>query len=60
MLMMVDFDENKRQLYPSVKTVEETAKPWKISIERHGAYEGMWRAIAYAGVVANTAAWLYF
>jgi hypothetical protein len=60
MLMQVDFDDQKRQLYPSIKTIEETASGWKISTERHGFYEGMWRAFTFAGLVANTATWLYF
>ena len=60
MLKQDDFDEAKRQSYPHCETASENAAPWKVPIARNGAYEGLWRAITYAGVVANTAAWLYF
>ena len=60
MLQQVDFDANKRQVYPHALTVEENSAPWKVPTERNGAYEGLWRVVTYAGIVANTAAWLYF
>jgi cytochrome oxidase assembly protein ShyY1 len=60
MLKQYDTDADKRQSYPSILTIEETAAPWKLPVERNGAYEGLWRAVTFAGVLANTAAWLYF
>ena len=30
-----------------------------ISASRHEAYETFWEGITYAGVLANTAVWLY-
>ena len=60
MLKQVDFDPNKRQTYPHCLTTDDHVSPWKIPKERNLAYESLWRMITYAGVVANTAAWLYF
>lgn len=60
MLKQYDVDADKRQVYPAVQTVDETASSFKLPIERNGAYEGLWRAVTFAGVLANTAAWLYF
>ena len=59
MLHMVDLDEDRRQVLPTVPTPAEMTQ-FKISPERHMAYEMMWRMMAFGGVVANTALWLYF
>ena len=59
MLHMVDFDEDRRQLLPNVPAAKEL-QSFVISPERHAAYEMMWRTIAFGGVIANTALWLYF
>ena len=59
MLHMVDFDDERRQVLPTCPTKTELTN-FVISPERHQAYEGMWRSLAFAGVVANTALWLYF
>jgi hypothetical protein len=32
---------------------------YAISPERHEAYKTFWNSITYAGVLANTAMWLY-
>ena len=58
MLHQIDFDANKRQLLPTVPTVEELTH-FRISAERHAAYEGLWRMVTFAGIFANTAVWLY-
>jgi cytochrome oxidase assembly protein ShyY1 len=59
MLHMIDFDEERRQLLPTVPTTSELTQ-FVIPPERHQAYEMMWRMLAFGGVVANTALWLYF
>ena len=59
MLHMVDFDEDRRQVLPTVPTAGELTR-FTISPERHAAYEMMWRTMAFGGVIANTALWLYF
>lgn len=59
MLHMVDFDEERRQVLPTAPTKGELTS-WAISSERHGAYEFLWRALTFTGVLANTAVWLYF
>lgn len=59
MMHMVDFDEDRRQLLPTVPTKTEL-QSFTVSEERHAAYEMMWRTIAFSGVLANTALWLYF
>ena len=59
MLHMVDFDEERRQILPTVPTKSELTR-WTIDPDRHGAYEMMWRLVAFGGVAANTALWLYF
>ena len=59
MMHMIDFDADVRQVLPSVPTTDELVQ-WPISPDRHQAYEYMWRAFAYAGVLANTAMWLYW
>lgn len=59
MLHMIDFDEDRRQVLPTIPTSNELQN-FVISPERHGAYESMWRLMAFSGVVANTALWLYF
>ena len=59
MLHMIDFDEERRQVLPSVPTRSELGT-FVNSPERHAAYEAVWRMLAFSGVVANTALWLYF
>ena len=59
MLHMIDFDEDKRQVHPTVPTPRELTQ-FTISPERHAAYEMLWRGICFGGVLANTALWLYF
>ena len=59
MLHMVDLEEERRQILPTAPTVKELTN-FKISSDRHAAYETMWRMIAFSGVLANTALWLYF
>lgn len=59
MLHMIDFDAERRQVLPTVPTTGEMGK-WVISSERHASYEMMWRMMAFSGVFANTALWLYF
>ena len=55
----IDFDKDKRQIHPTVPTPNELTQ-FTISPERHAAYEMFWRGIAFGGVLANTALWLYF
>jgi len=43
---------------PTAPTKEELTT-YRISPERHGAYEALWKGIAFTGVLANTALWLY-
>jgi hypothetical protein len=59
MLHMIDTDAEKRQILPTIPTTEELTS-FRVSSERHGAYELMWKAISFAGVLGNTAMWLYF
>ena len=59
MLKVYDTDEQHRQVYPHAQTAEEIASDWRINPQRHLAYESLWRLATYAGVLANTAAWLY-
>lgn len=59
MLHMIDFEENRRQILPTVPTTSELQN-FVISPQRHAAYESIWRLITLSGVVANTALWLYF
>lgn len=59
MLHQVDMDEEKRQLLPTCPTISDLTS-FRISPERHAAYESLWRAMTFVGVVANTAVWLYF
>ena len=59
MMHMIDFDEDRRQVLPTIPTPRELVN-FTISPERHQAYEMMWRMMAFGGVVANTALWLYF
>ena len=59
MLHMIDFDEERRQVLPTVPTRSELGT-FVNSPERHAAYEAVWRMLAFSGVVANTALWLYF
>ena len=59
MLHMIDFEEDRKQILPSIPAASDLSK-FQISPERHSAYENMWRLVSYAGVVANTAVWLYF
>ena len=58
MLKAVDFDPEARTPMPDVPSSEELTK-FGISSERHQAYEKMWNAFTYFGVLANTAFWLY-
>ena len=59
MFHMIDFDEERRQVLPTVPTTKELGT-WVVGSDRHAAYEMMWRMMAFSGVVANTALWLYF
>ena len=59
MLHMVDFEEDRRQLLPNIPTSSQL-QSFIVGAERHEAYERMWRAIAFGGVIANTALWLCF
>ena len=59
MLHMIDFDEDTRQVHPTVPTPTELTK-FTVPAERHAAYEMFWRCLTFGGVVANTALWLYF
>ena len=59
MLHMVDFDEDRRQLLPTIPT-RSSLQNFVVSPDRHAAYETMWRMFAFGGVIANTALWLYF
>ena len=59
MLHQIDFDESRRQVLPTAPTVNELTT-FVNDPERHAAYEMMWRSLAFAGVAANTALWLYF
>lgn len=58
MLHIVDFEPDRRQLLPSVPSTEDLTQ-FKIAPERHQAYEFIWRSAAFAGILANTALWLY-
>uniref|UniRef100_A0A7S3WUX4 Uncharacterized protein n=1 Tax=Strombidinopsis acuminata TaxID=141414 RepID=A0A7S3WUX4_9SPIT len=57
MLRMFDEDDETRQVLPTVPTKNEFLK-YQVSPERHEAYENMWRALAFSGIVANAAVWL--
>ena len=59
MLHMVDFEEDRRQLLPNIPTASQLQN-FVVSSDRHAAYEALWRTIAFGGVIANTALWLYF
>ena len=59
MLKMIDFDPERRQVLPTAPTTDELTT-FVIEPERHAAYEMLWRGLAFGGVVANTALWLYF
>ncbi len=58
MLHAVDLDEEARTPMPDVPSKTDLQK-FTISPERHQAYMGLWNSLIYAGVVANTAMWLY-
>jgi hypothetical protein len=58
MLKAIDFDPHARSTHPNVDSKEDLMK-YVISPERHMAYNGLWNAMCYFGVVANTAMWLY-
>ena len=58
MLHQVDFDEDRKQVLPSLPSAKDLQN-FHSSPERHAAYESMWRMMTFAGVVANTAMWLY-
>jgi hypothetical protein len=58
MLKAVDFDPEARTPMPDVPSAEDLQK-FGISPERHAAYEQLWNAFTYFGVLANTAFWLY-
>ena len=59
MLAQIDTDEDKRQILPTIPTTNDLQQ-FRVGPERHGAYETMWKAITFAGVLGNTAIWLYF
>lgn len=58
MLKAVDFDMEARTPIPDVPSADELSQ-FKISAARHASYETLWNSITYAGVLANTAFWLY-
>jgi hypothetical protein len=58
MLHQVDFDPERRQLLPTAPTTEELTT-FRISPERHLAYENLWKLLSFAGILANTALWIY-
>ena len=58
MLHQIDFNNDARQVMPTVPTVGDLTK-FQVSAQRHGAYESMWRTITFLGIVANTAMWIY-
>ena len=57
MLRIYDHDSEARQILPSAPAQADFFK-YTVSPERHQAYEGMWRMLAFGGVVANAAMWL--
>lgn len=59
MLHQIDFNEDARQVLPSVPSVSELQN-FSVSPQRHAAYENMWRMMTYVGIVGNAAIWLYF
>jgi len=59
MLHMIDLEEERRQLLPTVPSKKELTS-FVINPERHAAYEMLWRGLAFTGVLANTALWIYF
>ena len=59
MLKVVDFEPETRTTFPNVDSKEELATKLGIPAERHEAYEKLWNAVTYFGIVANTAVWLY-
>ena len=58
MLHQIDFDDDHKQLLPSLPSTSDLGK-FRVSAERHAAYESLWRLLTFTGVVANTAVWLY-
>lgn len=58
MVKQIDFDEDNRTVHPTIPSPSELSK-FVIPPERHEAYEKMWNAMIYFGVVANTWVWLY-
>ena len=58
MLRAVDFDEANPTAMPDVPN-KTTLTTFGISSARHEAYEHLWDWATYAGVLANTAVWLY-
>lgn len=59
MLHQIDFDPNARQIHPTVPTVQELTQ-FRVSAERNGAYESLWRNVTFLGIAANTFLWLGF
>ena len=58
MLKAIDFDSSTPTAMPDVPN-KDTLTNFAIPSERHEAYENLWEGVKYAGVVANTAVWLY-
>ena len=58
MVKAVDFDPAARTVHPVVDSPAELTS-FGIPQERHAAYESLWTYLSYAGIVANTAVWLY-
>lgn len=58
MLKSIDFNESSRTPMPDVISPRELSR-YDLSPERHEAYKTFWNSITYAGVLANTAMWLY-
>jgi len=58
MLKAIDLNKDARTPMPDVPSVDELTD-FGITVDRHKAYEDLWSTLTYAGVVANTAVWLY-
>jgi len=53
----MDFDENARQMHPTVPTPVEMLT-FRTSPERHAAYEKLFTTVSFLGILANTALWI--
>jgi hypothetical protein len=59
MLMLVEFDEEHQNVFPSAPTIGELNR-WKNTPERHTAYQSFWKYTTYFSLFSNTMFWLYF